>query len=119
MLHSLQNSPSIAHSNGISEAQATFRVRDATVTPAVEDSCNVLPSQLQKLEVEPYFGDIGQFGKETFSAYHSAKCAGIPSDKEGDHKLNEEVNRLWSLEAIGITDDPDSAFDAKENERII
>ncbi|VDO94033.1 unnamed protein product [Heligmosomoides polygyrus] len=58
-------------------------------------------------------------GKETFSTYHSAKCAGIPSDKEGDHKLNEEVNRLWSLEAIGITDDPDPAFDAKENERII
>ncbi|VDP21021.1 unnamed protein product [Heligmosomoides polygyrus] len=63
--------------------------------------------------------DKDRSGKEVFSAYHSAKCAGTPSDKEGDHKLNEEVNRLWSLKAIGITDDPDPEFDAKENERIV
>lgn len=35
-------------------------------------------------------------GKEVSSAYHSTKCAGISSDKEEDHKLNEEVNRVWS-----------------------
>ncbi|KAL6742869.1 hypothetical protein Aduo_015969 [Ancylostoma duodenale] len=50
-------------SNVIPGVSKQFEVKDATVTPAVDHVTNILPGQIQKLQVEPFYGDIEKFSE--------------------------------------------------------